>query len=597
MALTKVTYSMIQGAPLNVLDFGAVGDGVANDRNAIQAAVTALSVGQTLILPSGYTFKVVNATGTGDNIVAQRANAVANSTLYAITSSANNITIQIDGAVQSTSALDDVFRFTGTEVTVCGSGSVTGPAIYLDTNSTDLAQQWYPSLVKLSGDQSLCANLTVVNAPAVGIFLTSNNSRVVNNIIIGGPVTRGAGTVSFGICLGAPTGGNAFCTAIGNKFDVGAGDGAMYNAIFSVALSCIITDNIGYGLFDHGVYNNGSYSVISDNRFGGLSTRAMIAAGIQNFASGCTISNNSLSYCTGGIALAACSDTTVTSNNMSVGIALGGISVRRLGSDATSTTYRNIVITDNIINVPGISQQAIDVAVDNSILGLTISSNCITGSAATYGAIVVRNSGSFTVTQVKITDNFVSQCNSYGIELSGVSVFSVSNNQIVNANGTTSNIAINCETNCVNGIVKCNQVSDSRVTPLTSRIFFGSGTGNTNITVSENSADSLLTTTDPFVALPAVGYKFGNTINGNPTIGTFTVTNASSATITAPVQAASGGVTSVLLLPLNKAAWDLQSAVNRIYVSTVSAGSFVWSTSNGAATGSTTAQFQYQIIQ
>lgn len=39
MALTKVTYSMIEGAPANVLDFGAVGDGVANDTAAIQAAV------------------------------------------------------------------------------------------------------------------------------------------------------------------------------------------------------------------------------------------------------------------------------------------------------------------------------------------------------------------------------------------------------------------------------------------------------------------------------------------------------------------------------------------------------------------------------
>jgi len=39
MSLTKATYSMIVGAPVNVMDYGAVGNGVANDTAAIQAAI------------------------------------------------------------------------------------------------------------------------------------------------------------------------------------------------------------------------------------------------------------------------------------------------------------------------------------------------------------------------------------------------------------------------------------------------------------------------------------------------------------------------------------------------------------------------------
>ena len=54
MSLTKATYSMITGASLNVLDYGAVGDGVANDSAAIVAAMTAASsTGKNVFFPAG----------------------------------------------------------------------------------------------------------------------------------------------------------------------------------------------------------------------------------------------------------------------------------------------------------------------------------------------------------------------------------------------------------------------------------------------------------------------------------------------------------------------------------------------------------------
>mgnify|MGYP003653045297 CR=1 FL=1 len=50
MSLTKATYSMIEGAPANVLDFGAVGNGVANDSAAVQAAI---NTGKAVYFPAG----------------------------------------------------------------------------------------------------------------------------------------------------------------------------------------------------------------------------------------------------------------------------------------------------------------------------------------------------------------------------------------------------------------------------------------------------------------------------------------------------------------------------------------------------------------
>jgi hypothetical protein len=54
MSLTKVSYSMIAGAPVNVLDYGATGDGTTDDTNAILAAIAAMpSDGSNLLFPQG----------------------------------------------------------------------------------------------------------------------------------------------------------------------------------------------------------------------------------------------------------------------------------------------------------------------------------------------------------------------------------------------------------------------------------------------------------------------------------------------------------------------------------------------------------------
>lgn len=65
MALTKVSYSMIEGAQINVFDAGAVGNGVADDTAAIQAALN--SGAQTVYMPAG-TYKTTATLSIPSNV-------------------------------------------------------------------------------------------------------------------------------------------------------------------------------------------------------------------------------------------------------------------------------------------------------------------------------------------------------------------------------------------------------------------------------------------------------------------------------------------------------------------------------------------------
>lgn len=61
MGLTKVSYAMINGAPFNILDFGAVGDGITDNTDAINLAYSSLPPSSALYFPSGvyrYTSKI-----------------------------------------------------------------------------------------------------------------------------------------------------------------------------------------------------------------------------------------------------------------------------------------------------------------------------------------------------------------------------------------------------------------------------------------------------------------------------------------------------------------------------------------------------------
>ena len=66
MSITKVSYSLITGASINVLDFGADPTGVNDSTAAFTSAKTAaLATNKTIYIPAG-TYKGSIAVGSGE---------------------------------------------------------------------------------------------------------------------------------------------------------------------------------------------------------------------------------------------------------------------------------------------------------------------------------------------------------------------------------------------------------------------------------------------------------------------------------------------------------------------------------------------------
>lgn len=100
MSLTKVTYAMIKGSPLNILDFGADPTGVADSTAAFNAAV---AEGTYIYFPAGeYKF---DSTLTVDGIEGLMLEGAGAGLITAGTTYANNTVFNFDGATAGTDGL------------------------------------------------------------------------------------------------------------------------------------------------------------------------------------------------------------------------------------------------------------------------------------------------------------------------------------------------------------------------------------------------------------------------------------------------------------------------------------------------------------
>lgn len=168
MALTKVTYSMIDGAAVNVLDYGASGNGTDDNTTAFTNALTALSSGGTLYIPAGTYIVNSEITVPYGNIKIEGEGI-----------GATTIKIKANYANQSALFVFDNIN----NVTVCNltfDGNLSNQGI---SNITDNKQM--ALMIKGTSSNYLISNCYFINWGKDGVYIqTTNNKKITvsNNI-------------------------------------------------------------------------------------------------------------------------------------------------------------------------------------------------------------------------------------------------------------------------------------------------------------------------------------------------------------------------------------------------------------------------------
>lgn len=344
MSLTKATYSMIEGAPVNVLDYGAVGDGVANDTAAMQAAH---NTGRPVYYPAGqYNFTTLTNIPAGGIIGDGQTQTVLYST---DTTSANLIT------------------FVG--------ASVGGPGNSL-TFQNFMLQGQVPT--KTAG-----AGIRIAPASGENVYAYASNVTV-NYVPIGFDFVRAS---FFSLISCKFLAYNVAGVQIANADDNDAGD----SSIIGCAFNCPYNG----GSLPTGIkhLSSGGLRIIGNKFLGGNYGYHLAytdSEGLGNNTSVLFISNNSIeNFHTNAIALTKVSAGLSSYKNIviadnEIAVALASPSAFLIVSDSGSW-LQNVTITGNVMQLPGVTN-SYGIAM-TGVTCLNISGNTFRGNGGTSQAL------------------------------------------------------------------------------------------------------------------------------------------------------------------------------------------------------------------
>lgn len=349
MSLTKVSYSMINGAAINILDYGAVSG--ADSGAAIQLALNAITANSVLVIPSG------------TYIVSQ----------YLTISNKSNFSIVMEGVVIPTGILNTL-----------------ASALFDFNNCSNF--QVEPNIVNASYASTLncfqltgCTNVTIHDGlidvkyntldGSAAVNIRSNTTEVVvrNNTIRSG----------YGVLVNSAETGVSNIQILNNNFvgqvaygNTGPGDAVEINAAINGVQNVTVSGNTfsGYSYINAGRnlvcgFSNVSDVLVSNNKFTDVDNMICI-----HFEDGTNLARAESNIITSGIVgiNIACN----TTKNL-VGISASNNTIQL---PTSSATYSNSV---------GITAQSNQLAGGGEILGLQVIGNVVeTVAAPEYGILI-----------------------------------------------------------------------------------------------------------------------------------------------------------------------------------------------------------------
>jgi len=584
MALTKVTFSMIDGGIVNAQDFGAIGNGVVDDGPAIQLAIDSMSNGQTLYIPSTSDYYRINATNLSSAILVDK-----------------EITIILDGELRGTTSINQanppyVMYVTANNVVIKGYGTFQGNGTIVQNEGTGVNR---PGLLRIDSDSVTVDGINFIQQPEVSIFGYGSNHLTVQNCTFKGYVTSGGAPQYYAVDVEDSTEG---VKVINNSFLMYDATHSTMQAIAMVQglhYNAIISGNYAEQPYDHLVYANLVNSVISNN----TSKQTLIGGAIKiNAGFSNTITGNSLRSANTAISCINQSNLTVVGNV--IDRLYSGYGILVYDNTGGSNAMNNIVIANNVIDGMGLAGNGLyggigyapTAASGNCLIEGNIINNCGNDDTTT-AQIYAADAGS--KTNLIIRNNTISgNTGQYGIYVADASYCSVQGNQITPTGGTTPlfrGIRINVSNDLD---IDSNYIRDAGTSATLDTGIQVDTSTNYNITNNTVLGWVYLGSNTPWEF--GASTKYGNSCSVNTLTGVVTLSAAATKTVTnanISTTSTTGGDCYVRLTPLNASAATLTGSANCLYVSTMTVlTSFVLSTASGSAAAGTEI-FAYEIVQ